>query len=218
MGNQNHNKTNEYNNKDKDKGNEYEDDIEEWEGNKYSGVGIKRMKSYKCNLNLTQLENKRNIFWKIKSKDKNFINWSIIQKAITLDEQRDIFYLQHFKIEPINNCIKECRDKEGNIYKIPNYCINDPYFERELNKNNISLIEEKIFEIKVYRYGNFKPFFLRVKNTLTGKELKEKCCEHEKLDNNYEMKIIIYGVEIKEEEYLYQHNLTENKIIYLIVK
>ena len=75
--------------------------------------------------------------------DKNlFTNWSIIHRAIELDEPRDIHYLQHFHIEPINGCISECKDKNGNIYKIPNYCINDPYFEREIkydsdNRRNI---------------------------------------------------------------------------------
>ena len=199
---------------------EYENDMEEWEGNLFSGVGIKRMKAYKCKLNANELEKKRNKFWEIKLKNRkeNFINWSIIQRAITLDEPRDIHYLQYFNIEPIDNCIKECRDKEGIIYKIPNYCINDPYFERQLNDKNINQIEEKLLEIKIYRYGDFEPFTLKVKNTLSGEDLKEKCREHEKLNNNEKIMVVVYGIEIKSQEYLYQHNLTEDKPIFLIVK
>lgn len=38
-------------------------DMEEWEGNKYSGSGIKKMKAYKCDLTLEELQIKREKFW-----------------------------------------------------------------------------------------------------------------------------------------------------------
>ena len=37
-------------------------------------------------------------------------------------------------IIPLNGCINCCKDLEGNIYKIPNFCINNPYIEKELIK------------------------------------------------------------------------------------
>ena len=99
----------------------YNNDMKEWDSDKFSGVGIKRMKAYKCDLAINKLQLLRENFWKKKLHDKNlFTNWSIIHRAIELDEPRDIHYLQHFHIEPINGCISECKDKNGNIYKIPN--------------------------------------------------------------------------------------------------
>lgn len=41
-----------------------EKDMEEIEGEKYSGFGIKRMKGYKCKLKSDQLEKLRKKFWK----------------------------------------------------------------------------------------------------------------------------------------------------------
>ena len=197
----------------------YEKDMEEWEGDKFSGVGIKRMKSYKCNFPINILNQLRESFWNSKLKDKNlYANWSKIKRAIELDEPRDLQYLKHFHIEPINGCINECKDIDGNIYKIPNYCINDPYYERIISHTNYNQIEENILKIRFYKYGCVSPLILELKNTITGKDLKEQYKEKEKLDDNVKIKMIISGVEIKDEENLYQHNLTEDKSIYVIIQ
>ena len=224
----------------------YENDMEEWEGDKFTGVGIKRMKAYKCNLAIDKLEALRKHFWKAKLKDKNlFTNWSIIKRALEMDEPRDIHYLQHFNIEPVNGCINKCKDKDGNLYLIPNYCVNDPYYERIIQNNNDNAnknnqyndninddndficnntkkndnnqIEEKIFKIRFYKYGNDNKLTLEVNNKLSGKGLKEQYKAKENIDYNTKIKMIICGVELKDEEYLYQHNLTEDKPIYVII-
>ena len=49
--------------------------MKEWDGDKFSGVGIKRMKGYKCDLATDKLQLLRENFWK-----KNYIikNYSLI--------------------------------------------------------------------------------------------------------------------------------------------
>ena len=194
----------------------YDKDMDYWEGDKYVGFGIKKMKAYKCKLNLTELQKKRENFWKLKIKNnnENQMNWSIIHKAITLDEPRNIHYLQHFKIKPKNGCINECIDEKGNIYKIPNYCINDPYFEREINDNNE--IENEIIDVKIYGY-DCEPFILKISNKIKGKNLKEECIKHKNLDKNIKIRIFIGGVEVKDEGYIYQHNISKDKPIFLVL-
>ena len=44
-------------------------DIEEFNGNLYKGVGIKRMKGYKCNLLINKLNEQRKKFWIAKNED-----------------------------------------------------------------------------------------------------------------------------------------------------
>ena len=198
---------------------DYENDMEEWEGDKYSGVGIKRMKSYKCDLPIDKLNNLRTFFWKAKLKDKNlYAIWSKIKRAVELDEPRDIHYLKHFQIEPINGCINKCKDKEGNIYEIPNYCINDPYYERNIININVEPNIEKNLKIRFFKYGKDEPIVLEVNNKISGKELKYQYKKEEKLDDNTKLKMLVSGVEIKDEENLYQHNLTEDKSIYVIIQ
>lgn len=45
--------------------------MEEWENGKYCGIGIKKMKAYKCNLTLNELNKRRERFWKLKTNPKN---------------------------------------------------------------------------------------------------------------------------------------------------
>ena len=177
------------------------------------------MKSYKCNLTIDKLNHLRNIFWNAKFKDKNLYDkWSKIKRALELDEPRDIHYLKHFHIEPINGCINKCKDEEGIIYEIPNYCINDPYFERNLTNINSEPTIEKNLNMRFFKYGKDEPIILEINNKISGKELKDQYRKQEKLDDNTKLKMIVSGVEIKDEENLYQHNLTEDKSIYVIIQ
>ena len=59
-------------------------DMKEWKG----GIGIKRMKGYKCNLPIDKLNEKRNEFWRIKNShtNPNFRIWRVINQACVYDE------------------------------------------------------------------------------------------------------------------------------------
>lgn len=59
-------------------------DIKEWKGNRYKGIGIKRMKGYKCSLPIDQLNQKRNEFWM--QKCSSYYMWQHIQQACIYDE------------------------------------------------------------------------------------------------------------------------------------
>ena len=200
-------------NKDKD----LEIDMEEWQNEKCSGIGIKKMKAYKCDLTLSELIKKRERFWKMKTnpKNKNWNIWIIIQQAVTYDEYRSSLLLEEYEIQPINGCINHLIDKNGNHYYIPNYCINDPYFERDFNKYDNK--EESIIKIRFYRYGGEPPLILEVSNLMSGKELKEKYKEKYKIDKQKNIRLFISGIEIKNEQYLYQHNINQEKPIYVII-
>jgi hypothetical protein len=58
-------------------------DFPEWEGERYSGVGIKRMKGYKCDLPIDELNNLRDEFWESKIKINTF--WRNIRQGCILD-------------------------------------------------------------------------------------------------------------------------------------
>jgi hypothetical protein len=40
-------------------------EMPEWEGDRYKGVGIKRMKGYKCDIPINELNHVREEFWSI---------------------------------------------------------------------------------------------------------------------------------------------------------
>lgn len=63
-------------------------DMKEWKGERYSGIGIKRMKGYKCSLPIDKLNEKRNEFWRKKNShnNRNYRVWRIINQACVYDE------------------------------------------------------------------------------------------------------------------------------------
>ena len=107
------------------------EDMEEIKGDIYVGIGIKKMKGYKCNLKIDELNKKREYFWNIKTnyKNKNWKIWDVIKRAVLFDELRATLLLEEYNIKTVNGCINHLIDSDGNYYRIPNYCINEPSFE-----------------------------------------------------------------------------------------
>lgn len=77
----------ELNELEKAKRNEFPD-MKEWKGNRYTGIGIKRMKGYKCSLPIDKLNEKRNEFWSSKSSEDPVQRkmWRVINQACVYDE------------------------------------------------------------------------------------------------------------------------------------
>jgi hypothetical protein len=190
------------------------EDMEEIKGDIYSGVGIKKMKAYKCDLKIDELNKQRELFWKIKTNhnNKNWTTWNTIKRAVLFDELRASLLLEEYKITPVNGCINHLIDSKGNYYKIPNYCINDPYFEKIIvDENNVK--EEKI-KIKLYGWKNLE---IEINNKLKGKDLKNEIRMKEKIEEGNIIKLFYKGAEIKDDDYLYKHDLNENYPVMLKV-
>lgn len=195
-------------------------DMEEIEGDIYVGNGIKRMKAYKCDLTIDELNKRKEKFWNTVTdcnNNKNWKNWNIIRRAITYDEVRGSILLNEYDIKCKNGCIDHLIDKEGNEYKVPNYCINEPYFERELGKEDIKDDINNIIFYGNYK-GNIFNFDFKVSNKLTGKELKNIIKNKRELDINTNIRLFEKGFEIKDEDYLYQHKLNNNTNVLLVIK
>ena len=182
-------------------------DMPEWDGDRYTGIGIKQMKGYKCDLPIDKLNKKRDEFWDQKnSRDNdNYKIWRIINQACVYDELRANMLLEEYGLTTESGCINHIIDSNGNHYHIPNYCINDPFFERQykIKKN----IEEKQVKIKLFEpTGNINEE-KTVSNTMTGKELKEMFRKEKDIGDNFNLRLFFGGMEIKDDHFLYQHHL-----------
>jgi hypothetical protein len=182
-------------------------DMPEWDGDRYTCIGIKKMKGYKCDLPIDKLNKKRDEFWDLKnSRDNdNYKIWRVINQACVYDELRANMLLEEYGLTTESGCINHIIDQEGNHYHIPNYCINDPFFERQYKvKKNI---EEKKVKIKLFEpTGNINEE-QTVNNTITGKELKELFKKEHNIGNNFNLRLFFGGMEIKDDHFLYQHHL-----------
>lgn len=209
-----------YGNKNNEKNlivNDYENfsDMEEIKEDIYMGTGNKRMKAYICNLKIDELNKKREYFWSIKTNinTKNWRTWKIIHRAVLSDEIRSSLLLEEYNIKPVEGCINHLIDDKGNHYKIPNYCINDPYYEKIKNEED-NLKEDRII---LRFYGINICFELEANNQIKGIELKMKIKKERNNYANKNIRLFESGSEIKDDDYLYKHNLNHEKPILIIL-
>ena len=130
-------------------------DMPEWEGEKYKGEGIKKMKGYKFNLNIDKLHSLREEFWNLKTKEK--LVWKHIRNACYMDDSkfltnlvRALTAVNQLGLKPVNDCINHLVDKKGEHFYLPNFLINDPYYEKTL----ISSSDLKDYENKISIFIN----------------------------------------------------------------
>jgi len=185
-------------------------DMEEWEGERYKGIGIKRMKGYKCNLQIDKLIQKRDDFWTIRNRHEpenpNYKTWRIINQACVYDEYRANMLLGEANLRTFEGCINHIVDEKGNHYIVPNYCINDPYFEKEFKiQQNV---EKKKLKINLYEVANNKNTPVEVSNLISGEELKKLFCEKNNVSFNYfNIRMFFSGIEVSNDHFLYQYNI-----------
>lgn len=181
-------------------------DMEEWEGDRYKGVGIKRMKGYKCNLPINKLNEMREKFWNTKITENE--NWRIIQQICVFDEERANMTLGRYNFEVAVDCINHIIGAEGEHYYVPNYCINDPYFEKTLSlKDN----GEKKLHLYLYDVSTDTTIKHDFSNHDKGSDIKKVFIDQTQMDQNkYKLRLFFSGMEIKDDEYIYQHNLDNN--------
>ena len=178
-------------------------DMPEWENGIKKGYGIKQMNAYKCNLIIDELNKKRDDFWNSKNKQKN--KWKILHQACIYDHINAEEFLYKNGFNTVDGCINMCIDKEGNIFRIPNYCINDPYYELELlpaKEGEVKNIDIKLVD------STQKKLKLNVSDNITGQELIDMYVKYKNIDlNNNNVKLFFGGGIIKNGETLFQHNV-----------
>ncbi len=182
-------------------------DMPEWDGDRYSGIGLKKMKGYKCDLPIDKLNKKREQFWDQKNskENNNYKIWRIINQACVYDELRANMLLEEYGLTTESGCINHIIDSNGNHYHIPNYCINDPFFERQYKKKKN--VEEKKVKIKLFEPMSNINDEKSVSNTMTGKELKDLFKKEHNIGDNFNLRLFFGGMEITDDHFLYQHNL-----------
>ena len=190
------------------------EDMEEIKGHIYSGVGIKKMKAYKCDLKIDELNKKREYFWKIKTNhnNKNWPTWNTIKRAVLFDEFRASLLLEEYKITPVNCCINHLKDSKGNEYKIPNYCINDPYKYEILENEKEKPKEEKItFKLR----GTHKTK-ITCSNYESVEKVKQKVSKKYKVGID-KIRLFFYGKEMKNDLELWNYNVSQDCVVILMI-
>ena len=192
-------------------------DMEEWEGERYKGIGIKRMKGYKCKLQIDKLNKKREDFWNLRNAHgaPNYKTWRIINQACVYDEYRANVIMEENNLTTFEGCINHIVDKNGVHYIVPNYCINDPYFEKEykIDEN----IQKKDLKLNLYEVANNTTTTIDTNNLISGEELKQLFCEKNNISmDDYKIRMFFAGNEILNDRFIYQYNIKNDFKIQVI--
>lgn len=101
------------------------------------------MRGYKCDLKQDELQALREEFWKYynKKEPNNTEYWKIIRQATIMEAGKNkitildkgLLHLKKNGIQPFDSCINHLVDCNGRHIYIPNFCINEPYLEKELH-------------------------------------------------------------------------------------
>lgn len=125
-------------------------------------------------------------------------------------------YLKKHNLTTVNGKINELMDMRNRIFKIPNYCINLPFFEKEIHQVDESHQIKKMSIILYDVYEN-KKTIINITDNIQIKDIKQKYSEHNKIDSSKEkLRLLFGGSELKDENFLYQYNFQEGYIIQIL--
>ena len=187
-------------------------DMPEVSGNIFVNYGIKRMKGYKCSLNIDELNVLRERFWQVKINLNE--RFKFLRQAVLYDSKKCEDYIIKNGFYTIDGCINHCSDNTKYNYIIPNYCINDPYFEKQLDDIVPNREKKKII---IYLRKNDDKEKLEIFDDISGKDLKEKYIDVKNLKNISSIRLFFGGNEIKDNDLLYQHKIMNKYCIQVVI-
>ena len=186
-------------------------DMPLWNNGKKTGYGIKEMPAYKCDLKINELNKLRKQFW---NSHKTHLNqWNIIHQACIYPHIKSEEYLAEKNFRTLDGCINMCVDPEGNVYRVPNYCVNDPYFELELlpksGGNNNNIINIILFDVLRKQKNS-----LKISENTNGEEIIKYYANINKIDlQKNTIRLLFGGGIIRNDETLYQHKVKDGQMI-----
>lgn len=125
--------------------------------------------------------------------------------------------LQQNNLRCLNGTMNQIVDSKQNIYNIPNFCINLPHIEKEIFKVSDGEIPYTEISITLYDVYDLTKTQLHVSCSISGNDIKAKFCETRQIDpDNFKIRLLYRGAEIKEEHLLYQHKVVYGGIIQVI--
>lgn len=185
--------------------------------NDFSGEGIKKMKAYKWNAPYDQLYKLRQEFWLSKKEDKKI--WTTIKQACESDHLSAQALLASMGLIFIDGCMNQLLDDNNDrIYTVPNFCINDPLYKKEIKPVDSVKVENIVINI-VDIFDPKKETPVKVPNNVKFLELKKCYAKAKKIDlEQYKIRCLFQGSEILNDHLLSQHNIVHNSKLQFVIQ
>ena len=106
------------------------------------------------------------------------------------------------------------------VFKIPNYCVTDPVFERNYDKikEKDKDIEEKRIKIILYYLAENRNIMLNASNKTSVKKVKIEFAKKMDIDlSTHKIRLIFRGQELLDENLLYYNNIENMSKVQVMV-
>ena len=182
--------------------------------NNYVGKGLRRMKGYISIVSKEELEKRRNDFWGTRIEGDPGV-WNFLRELCNLpigEEDNMKAMLEANEITPLKKCINVTYDKAGEVYEIPNYCINEP-FSFDLPEMHIKKPEKKKVSFHV-RKGTQK-IKIKAFNTTSVDKVKNNISQKIGI-NADKIRLFYRGKEMKSGNELWVYNIEDDCVVMLM--
>jgi len=185
----------------------------EIEGNIFVGKGLRKMKGYISPTSKEELDKKRIAFWETRTEGDSQV-WNFLRElcALPKGEEKNLkVMLESNEITPLIKCINITFDKNGGVYEIPNYCINDPvkYELPEMKAKKPNLTKE----LKFYVRKGGKQIGIKCSNMDLIDKIKENIGKEFEITDVNSIRIFFSGKELKNGNELWKYNIEDECVI-----
>jgi hypothetical protein len=182
--------------------------------NIYVGKGLRRMKGYISIVSKEELEKRRIAFWGTRIEGNSQV-WNFLKELCELpigEEKNMKAMLEANEITPLQKCINVTYDKAGEVYEIPNYCINEP-FAYDLPETHVKKPDRKIINFHVRKGA--KQIKIKSPNTTPIEKIKSNIAN--KIQKKEEdIRMFFGGKELKNGNELWKYNIDDDCVVILL--
>jgi len=182
--------------------------------NIYVGKGLRKMKGYISIVPKEELEKRRIAFWGTRIEGDSQV-WTFLKELceLPLGEEKNMkAMLEANEITPLQKCINVTYDKAGEVYEIPNYCINEPY-TYDLPETHVKKPDRKIISFHVRKGA--KQIKIKSPNTTLVEKIKNNIAN--KIQKKEEdIRMFFGGKELKNGNELWKYNIDDDCVVILL--
>ena len=176
------------------------------------GEGIKKIPSYKCTMPFDQLNKLRESFWKSRKRYK--VLWEVLKECCETDSDTAEILLEAATMACLEGNLRKVffLSNPDFIFRVPNFCICDPVFERDYDILKIKYkdLKEKNITIIIYYLEKNKNIKIETTNKNKIKNIKKNFADLIKINfDNYKIRFLYKGLELLDENLLC-YNEVEN--------
>ena len=180
----------------------------------YVGLGLRRMKAYKCPVTKEELKQRREAFWGTRIEGDAGV-WQFLKELCELPVNEDENIrpmLEANEITPLKNCLNVTYDRGGEVYEIPNYCINEPY-TYDLPESHLKRPEKK--KISFHGRRGAEQFKIKTENYTKIDSIRKNIGKKFQKDVHC-VRLFFRGKEMKDGNELWQYNVQDEDVIIIM--